>query len=146
LNDNKPKTVFDERDQLRRENEALRATTVKANDQIGQLINQLDAANAEAEKWKTGADNMARLYEQAKRDLEAARKAVNAVIQYLDLNGDDAEADAEAWHVLGVAVDEYRKFTEPPPLESRIDAALSDLDAKAAAVEGVYREGGDVEC
>ena len=68
-----------------------------------QLRQRLAIAEAEAAKWRTGADNMARLYERLKRSLSPQKQAV-------------------------------------------IDAALDNLDARAAAEVGVYREGEDIEC
>ena len=111
-----------------------------------ELKGALALAEAEVAKWRTGADNMALLYEGLKREVEPMRQVAETAADWLDAwKAYDAGAGGSGEYLraretlLLATVREYR-------LKRRIDSATSNLDARAAAEVGVYREGEDVEC
>ena len=96
--------------------------------------------NPWAECDKLRAEN-----ERLTRELEAARKVAEAAVEWdLHEGGENKALSFIVVRDLETAVREY--LAAATPLESRIDAACDNLDAKAGAAVGVYRMGEDIEC
>ena len=165
-----------ERDNLRRENAELKRIIAEAQDlaadrlsRISALEESLSQALGEVDKWRNGADNMARMAEEEKRQSAAAVRVADAIVGLsvasralgrigeLNLRGDLLPSDIHAGAMLHKAeksasdevfkaVREYRALTEAS-VEKRVESATHNLDARAAACVGVWLEqGGDGEC
>lgn len=126
MTNTKPKHVFQERDELRRENERLR-------DEIGTLRKVADAAEQfvdASDAWKRfDMDGPMPDGWWAEFEVAIGNQATTRLL-------------------LGEAVREYRQHIEPPPLspqkQAELNRALADLDEKAAAI--VYGRTADAEC
>ena len=115
------------------------------------LTAELEAARKVADVNKKGCDLFSAKAERLRCELVAAKKVAESAVRIVQavrkwILTNDRKSEFQAMIEIRAAADAYRKLTEAPPLESRIAANLENLDAKAAAVVGVYREGGDVEC
>ena len=122
-----------ERDNLRRENAELKRIIAETQDLAADRLSRISALEESLSQA------------QGERAHAAIRVADAAVIfLYAEFEGGIERHRARS-QALADATREYRALTEPS-IETRLEAACDNLDARAAVIAGVYREGGEVEC
>ena len=119
------------------ERNQLRAEVARLNSEIETLKRAVDHFSTEKELIRR--ENV-ELRTQSAAAVRVADAVVNAW-RVAKRRGSKAETLATL-EAVDKAVEEYEKLS----VEKRVESACHNLDAKAAAVEGIYRDKGEIDC
>ena len=119
-----------ERDNLRRENAQLKRIIAETQDLAADRLSRISVLE---ESLRVA---------QGERAQVAIKLADAVVVGYRAAKAGDVKAEEAAIELCDRLVEEYENLS----VEKRVESACHNLDARAAVIAGVYREGGEVEC